>query len=90
MNIIGESPAAPAGPGGCNGPSLTGIERMIHDGAAALIEILLVLQHATHTGEDVSLTALSAVHDVCDAVTVGWMMAKAQTQSERVTVEIGL
>lgn len=91
MNIIGDD-AMPDPIQGtpCNGPSLEGVARMIHDGAGALIQILMVLAEATHQGETVSLTALSAVHDACDAVTVGWMMAQAQEETEKISLQVRL
>jgi len=85
MNLIEESPGAA---GVCNGLELEGMPRMQHDGAAALIQILMQVMDAGHQKIALSLEALGAVHDVCDAVTVGWLMAAAQGVDEKIALRV--
>lgn len=92
MNIIGDTPAASATPaeaGECNALELDGLLRMQHDGASALIQILMQVMDAAHQNITLSIQALAAVHDVCDAVTVGWMMARAQQEPQPVSLTVG-
>lgn len=62
---------------------------MQHDGAAALIQILMQVMDAAHQNITLSIQALAAVHDVCDAVTVGWMMARAQLDPQPISIQTG-
>lgn len=85
--IIGDGPAA-SPPGECNGLELEGLLRMQHDGASALVQILMQVMDASHKNITLGVPALAAVHDVCDAVTVGWMMAAAQAEPQPIGLRV--
>lgn len=68
MEIIGEGVPEELATKTCRGAEMKGATRLIHDGAAVIGELAMILTEATHQGEEISLQALLTARETMDTI----------------------